>query len=310
MHLLYLDAAGTPDRSDHSKSYVLLGVCISEAEWNSFDRRLANLKSQYEYKGQELELHAKDFCCSIYGQSQITDFESLPLRERRSQVRKHQEERIERASGVKRQRLKRELRAQEPFFHLTRRERTQLYEAALDVIGDQQGLTLFAEVFDKFHPRVDSGEADPVAGSLLQVLTRFDFYLKRLNRENPGQREHGLLIFDNESDRESLLDRLFKSYRNQHPWGQLQFVIESPFFVDSARSNGVQAADICAYALRRYIDGNSSPGSHEENNLQRIWDQFDNASGKLHGLRHFVEAASCSCVICHARGHGPSPDSE
>jgi hypothetical protein len=47
-------------------------------------------------------------------------------------------------------------------------------------------------------------------------------------------------------------------------------------------------------------------GSHEERNFNRIVHRFDRGSdGRLHGLRHYVQSGTCSCVICQLRGHGP-----
>ena len=88
-----------------------------------------------------------------------------------------------------------------------------------------------------------------------------------------------------------------------HRWGSLQHVIETPFFVDSKIVSGIQLADVCGYALRRYIAKANRVGSHEERQLLRIFHKFDRAGPRLHGLRHYCPAHSCDCMVCQERGH-------
>jgi hypothetical protein len=64
-----------------------------------------------------------------------------------------------------------------------------------------------------------------------------------------------------------------------------------------------QLADICGYALRRYVEKANRAGSHEEKQFSRIFHKFDRAGVKLHGLRHYCAAGSCDCMICGERGH-------
>ena len=110
---------------------------------------------------------------------------------------------------------------------------------------------------------------------------------------------------DQEREKEWAIEKQFANYQDQgHPWGQLEFVMDAQFFVSSNKFPGTQIGDVCAYALRRYLDQGSVPGSHEEKQFRRIIQLFDRQAGKLHGLRHYTQGGTCHCLICKERGHG------
>ncbi|ODU01343.1 MAG: hypothetical protein ABS79_01890 [Planctomycetes bacterium SCN 63-9] len=109
---------------------------------------------------------------------------------------------------------------------------------------------------------------------------------------------------DKEPTRERQIEKIFDEYRAEgHPWGEINHVIESPFFVDSRRASAVQLVDLCSYAVRRYVERGAVEGSFEEQNFLRIFHKFDRAGPKLHGLRHYCPRGSCACLICRDRGH-------
>jgi hypothetical protein len=146
------------------------------------------------------------------------------------------------------------------------------------------------------------------------VVSRFDAFLKRrdewkLQKAPRRTIDNGLLVLDQDYSTEATIVDQFRDYRKKgHPWGKMLHVIDVPFFASSERVCGLQLVDICAYAVRRYLDTRSVPGSHEEKNFQRIYHKFDRDNwGKLHGLRHYTPAGSCSCLICQDRGHAPPP---
>jgi hypothetical protein len=53
----------------------------------------------------------------------------------------------------------------------------------------------------------------------------------------------------------------------------------------------VQLADVCAYALRRYLE------NKEERLFDHIFKRADRKEGVVVGVRHFT-ITSCSCKIC------------
>lgn len=80
MFLLYADASGTADPSDSStRHYVLLGLAVHEGTWFALNKRLNGLKSSYCQSGDEFELHAAEFACTIKEQDEIAGFASMQL---------------------------------------------------------------------------------------------------------------------------------------------------------------------------------------------------------------------------------------
>lgn len=311
MYLLYVDASGTAELQDNSKHYVLLGVCMHEGSWFGLNRRIQNLKARYCPPGQTFELHAKQFAGDIKEQELIPHFAEMSWTDRRDHVLRYRQERLDNARDSEdRARLRKKFRVTDPFVHLARAERSRLLEESLDLVGDHNGIRLFCEAISKAHPGVVSGEIDPVKQAFEQLVARFDAYMQlrhrwKLERTPRPTFDNGLLILDRDYANEAALSLQFDGFRQDgHPWGQLRHVIEIPFFASSEQLGGLQVADICSYAVRRYLDKQAVVGSHEERNFQRIFHRFDqDGRGRLYGLRHFTPAGSCSCLICQQRGH-------
>jgi hypothetical protein len=310
--LLYVDASGTPEQQDATRHYVLAGICVHEGTWFALNRRIEGLKRRYRFGTDDFELHAKQFAVSISEQGQIADFENMSWTDRRARVLDIRQQKIdaEPTQEGKAQRRKKYGKT-DPFIHLSRRERSQLLEDALDLVGAHEGIRLFAEAVFKAHPGVVGGQIDPVGQAFEQVISRFDAFLQRRHRwkQEKSARpsiDNGLLIFDQDYAKERTLQNEFSGFRQHgHRWGQLFHVIDVPFFAVSEQLCGLQLVDVCSYAVRRYLDTNAVPDSHEERNFLRIFHRFDrDNTGKLHGLRHYVQAGTCNCHICHARGHG------
>ncbi len=292
-----------------------VGICMHEGSWFALNQRVANLKARYCSPGQDFELHVKQFAVTISEQGQVPNFSEMSWTERRAQVLQIRQSRIDAApSNEEKGRLRNKYRLTEPFIHLTRQERSRLLEDALDLVGSHERIRLFAEAVSKSHPRVIAGDIDLVRQAFEQVVSRFDTYLQlrhrwRLDSNPRAPMENGLLILDQDYSTEAVIRTQFEGFRQHgHPWGDLRHVIDVPFFANSEQLVGLQLADVCAYGLRRYLDTNAVPGSHEERNFQRIFHRFDqDGQGRLHGLRHFVQVGTCSCLICQRRGHAAPP---
>lgn len=316
MYLLYLDASGSADLTDvNTHHYVLVGLCVHEGTWFALDNRLNGLKSAYCQHGEEFELHAIQFACSIDEQEAIPGFAGMSWTDRRSRVTAIREGRIAAESSPAAKKKRREkYQRTEPFIHLSRQERSRLLEDALDLVGAHDGIRLFGEAISKSHPAVVEGRIEPVHQAFEQVVSRFDAFLIRRDqwKLQKGPRrtiDNGLLVLDNDYSTEAAIFNQFRDFRMKgHPWGKMQHVIDVPFFASSERVCGLQLVDICAYAVRRYLDKNAIVGSHEERNFERIFHRFDRDNGgRLHGLRHYVPSGTCTCLICRARGHAPDP---
>ncbi len=77
-------------------------------------------------------------------------------------------------------------------------------------------------------------------------------------------------------------------------WTKVKNIIETPLFVDSKLTAMVQIADLCSYALRRYLEND------ETNLFNNIYSRADRKDGRVVGVRHFSEK-NCSCLICKSR---------
>ena len=80
-------------------------------------------------------------------------------------------------------------------------------------------------------------------------------------------------------------------HRKGTRWTAVENIIETPLFVDSQLTSMVQLADICSYALRRYLE------NHERDLFQLVFERADRKDGSVVGVRHFTDS-SCNCHIC------------
>ncbi len=84
-----------------------------------------------------------------------------------------------------------------------------------------------------------------------------------------------------------------RSYQKGTLWTKVSNIIETSLFVDSQLTSMVQIADVCAYALRRYLENN-------ENELfDLIFQRADRIDTVVVGVRHFSHSG-CKCKICDA----------
>ena len=315
MHLLYLDASGTPEKQDHTKHYVLVGLCMHEGSWFGLDKRLKALKHKYAIPGKDpdlLEIHVKQFAATIREQDLIPGFEQMSRLERRARVLEERKNKVDAEPTVEKKRKRREkYKDTAPYIHLTRLERSELLEDAIDLIARDDRIRLFGEAIDKSHPAVMTDSVGPCEQAFTQVVARFDKFLQKKNewkrQGNPRGRsiDQGLLMLDQDASTQSTVETLFRRFREHgHQFGELTHVIDVPFFGSSAKVGGLQLADVAAYVVRKYLDKGAVQGSHEERHFMKLFQRFDRDTyGHLHGLRHYVRTNSCNCLVCRERGH-------
>ncbi len=151
---------------------------------------------------------------------------------------------------------------------------------------------MFAECIDKTSFGRNIPMIPPREEAFTQVVTRFE----QMMLSQPNPQVIGLLIHDND---ETNADRLTKLMRDFHSSGTLfsniQRIIETPFFVDSRLTVGVQLADLCAYATRRFFENN------ETDLFDRIYSRFNRDRDKLIGIRHYTGQRNCTCRVCSER---------
>ena len=83
-------------------------------------------------------------------------------------------------------------------------------------------------------------------------------------------------------------------------WVNVKNIVETPLFVDSQLTSMVQIADLCGYALRRYLESN------EEELFDLVFQRADRKDGVVVGVRHFT-TMNCSCKICAAHRKAGNP---
>lgn len=189
---------------------------------------------------------------------------------------------------------KKNYRHTDEYIHLTHEERVALVREVADRIKRWGFARLFAECIDKvyFDPVRTGRTIEQQA--LEQIVSRFERYLQNTTGEAP-QKIHGILIHDNNETVAKRHTALMKEFHRRGTlWTTVRHIVETPMFVNSSLTSMVQVADLCAYALRRYLE-------HKEADLfDRIFHRADRvASGQTVGVRHFT-APNCTCAICQS----------
>lgn len=97
-------------------------------------------------------------------------------------------------------------------------------------------------------------EQVPPAGTEM-LGYRFRVLLERVNLLALERDSFANLLFDGRGTRFGRLSNLFSNYLHRSNEGRSRNrVTDSPAFVESAYSTGIQIADMCAYALRTYYE--------------------------------------------------------
>ena len=177
--------------------------------------------------------------------------------------------------------------------HLTLKERQQAVLDVAEKVSNWGFARLFAECVDKSHfdplrsPRSVSEQA------FEQVVSRFEKFLQNAGGSGT-QPNYGLLVHDNN---QTVAQRHTAMMRSFHAtgtlWTSVHCIIETPMFVDSKLTRMVQIADLCAYALRRYLENS------ETDLFRPIFARADRIGDNAVGVHHFSRQA-CDCAICQA----------
>lgn len=286
MNLCYIDESGTPEQSGPTSHYVLVGLAVPDRLWKTHRDQLDALKAKYNLEHEEI--HTAPMIRHYKEQEKIVDFESLSYGDRRKRVI---EERnrilaiLQATNSQKRKSTQRNYRNSQSYVHLTRTERKQAIKEIAMLIGNWGAVRLFAECIDKDHFDPNRTKKSVAEQAFEQVVTRFEIYLRNIC-------EYGILIHDRNETLERRLVGLMKEFlQSGTPWMKLERVIETPMFVDSQIADSIQLADICAYALRRYLEHN------EEELFDLVFRRADRKRGASVGVRHFT-GQGCECKIC------------
>ncbi len=301
MYLCYVDESGTPDIPGNTSHYILAGLSVPIWHWRTCDAEIERIKGRYGLPGGEV--HVAWLLRSYLEQTKVAGFDKLDWRQRRQQVdsyRKAELLRLQRVNDAARYRqVRKTYRKTAPYIHLTLEERRELVRDVARSVSRWGFARLFAECIDKvyFDPVRCQKPADEQAFE--QVVSRFELYLRNVSTPQGGA--SGLLIHDNNPTVAKRHTELMKKYHAGGTfWTGINCIIETPLFVDSQLTSMVQVADVCAYALRRYLE------NAETALFDLIFQRADRKDDVVVGVRHFTKP-TCTCAICAAHRRQPGP---
>ena len=290
MYLCYVDESGTPDIPGNTSHYVLASLSIPVWRWRSCDEDIRRIKNRYGL--ENAEIHTAWMLRRYREQDLIPNFATLSYSERKREVQKQRALeilRLQRNGNPKQlKQTKKNFRKTEDYVHLTLGERYLFVrEIAAQVAGWGEA-RLFAECVDKVHFDPTRTPLSVDEQAFQQVVSRFEQYLRAVGQGST----YGLIIHDNNETVARKHTAMMKRFlREGTLWTDINNIIETPLFVDSQLTSMVQIADLCAYALRRYLENG------EEELFDLLFTRADRRNGVAVGVRHFTER-SCTCRIC------------
>lgn len=130
-------------------------------------------------------------------------------------------------------------------------------------------------------------------------MSRFESYLSILTKCSDGcKKNYGLIIHDNNDTIAKRHTELMKHFCLRGTlWTRVNCIIETSLFVNSELTAMIQIADVCAYALRRYLENG------ETELFQEIFKRADRKKLATVGVRHF-SVSTCPCEICKLHKNG------
>jgi len=289
VYLCYMDESGTSALPGNTSHFVLAGLCIPISKWRTYERQIETIKSKFDLL--QCEIHTGWILRPYVEQNKIASFANMSRTDRRVQVETHRKGELLRLQKTNRALYKqtcKNYRHTEPYVHLTFQERMNLMETVAGAIGSWSDARLFAECIDKVHFNPTKAKMSADEQAFEQIVSRFERFLRNLK----GTKTYGLLIRDNNETVSRRYTELMKVF---HASGTvftgITHIIETPLFVSSALTSMVQMADVCAYALRRYLE------NKEKALLQHVFKGADRNRGVVVGVRHFT-VPSCDCSMC------------
>lgn len=287
MYLFYIDESGNrdpqteqrlPDGTTRPKDhiYVLTAVSLHEMRWYGFETTINGSKQRliddvHRVTGKHFDLADVEVHSSVV---------------RRPKTRNNH-----------------------PFFRfLTRRQLEGLTNLLYRQL-DYHNMSLFAVVVDKrkLEPYMTEEKLHRKAYELL--LERIQSFLSEYHRKH-----FGVIVVDDVSrqmNRSLAMKHSYFQRRGTSAGLLLRNIVETPFFVRSELSNGIQLADLCAYNVYRAFRYENSGYDYFARIVPRFYRSRTTHPEKLDGLKVFpddselVEMASRVGVILAKHFPGP-----
>lgn len=296
MYLCYIDESGTSDIPGNTSHFVLAGLSIPIWYWKDCDREVETIKRKYALENSEI--HIAWIIRPYLEQTRVKNFESLDYKQRRSQVESLRNAELLRLQRERNPKLYKQtkvnFRKTNSYIHLSFRERKNLIREIARCISQWGFARLFAECVNKIYFDPSKTQQNIDEQSFEQIISRFEQYLQI----NSG---YGLIIHDNNETVAKKHTALMKRFHQKGTlWTRISSIIETPLFVNSQLTSMVQIADVCAYALRRYLENN------EEEFFGLVFQRADRKDGIVVGVRHFT-SSGCACKICTVHRKVVSP---
>lgn len=287
MHLCYIDESGTSAIPGNCSHYVLAALSVPDSYWKNYNRQVEEIKQRYGLS--EAEIHVAWMMRPYVEQEAIEDFDIMSEAERRSQVQSSRTAellRLQKVDSKRYQQTRKNYGKTQSYVHLTLEQRRETVKSLADCLSNWGSARLFAECIDKVHfdPTRSPNTVDEQAFE--QIVSRFEHYLQNTSAG------YGLLIHDNNATVARKHTDIMKKFLNAGTfWTRVENIIETPMFVDSQLTSMIQLADLCAYALRRYLE------NAETELFDLVFQRADKINNRTVGVRHFTKPG-CDCRIC------------
>jgi hypothetical protein len=293
MYLCYIDESGTSSIPGNTSHFILAGLAIPISQWRTCDNEIESIKKKYFLTGAEI--HAAWILRPYLEQRKIPNFDNLDHSQRRSQVdsfRRAELFRLQRSGNPKHyKQVRKNYRLTNSYIHLNYSERQALTREIAQCIANWKDARLFAECIDKVYFDASKARKSIDEQAFEQLVSRFEQYLQILTVVTKMQR-FGLLVHDNNQTVAKKLTELMREFHRQGTfWTLVESIIETPLFVESELTSMVQVADLCSYALRRYLE------NHDTALFNLIFQRADRKDGVTVGVRHYT-ISTCTCQIC------------
>lgn len=292
MYLCYIDESGTHSIPGNTSHYILAGLAIPIWHWKTCENEVSKIKNSYQLTNSEI--HTGWILRKYPEQIKIPNFELLNYSERKQEVeslRLKELYRLQRTKSNSLKQTKKNFRETKDYVHLTLKERRDFIMKLAETIRNWGFARLFAECIDKTHFSASPQHENIQNQAFEQVVSRFEHYLKIISKTNKSK-NFGLLIHDNNETIAKQHTELMKDFHKGGTfWTSIEHIIETPLFVNSQLTGMIQIADICAYALRRYLEND------EDGIFNLIFDRGDKKDSVTVGIRHYTNT-TCTCKIC------------
>ena len=284
-YFCYIDESGTPELPGTSTHFVLVGVAIPLEAWSEADRAISAILDKYGLV--QSEIHTAWMLRKYPEQLRVPNFDKLDWATRHSAVRRLRAAELIRLRNGRpkpHRQAKKNYEHTDAYIHLTYDERRAVLEEISDWFSKWERAFLFAEAIDKLHMDPAKTQRTISEQGFEQLVTRFNTFLAKDCL--------GVLVHDNNQTVAKKHTELMRQFHDSGTlWAKIGRIAETPLFVDSQLTRMVQLADLCSYAVRRYVENGDTFL------FEKVFQRAHSFNGKAVGVRHYTQW-ECTCEIC------------